>query len=391
MTEFFDTGMTQQEFLDQYWQKKPLVIRQAFPDFKSVISPNELAGLAGEPRIESRLVIEKGVGGSWQLIDGPFSDKDFSVLPKSHWTLLVQDIDKHVPETREILMPFSFIPNWRFDDLMVSFAPKQGSVGAHTDGYDVFLLQGMGKRKWQVSAGPLHKPALLENVDIQVLADFEPEQEWLLEPGDILYLPPHYGHHGVAMEDCMTFSIGFRAPNQSETLDAVINDLVEHSMAKRHYQDSDLQAARHGYEIGLEAVLRLKKLLHETIEEAEPLLLATFGKLVTETKPSLVSLAEEVYADKPSVKMLVEQFETGYVLFRNPYLRFAWEYHEECGTIYMGGESYPLTFCQKKNIIILAEQAVITSTDWQMLSNDIEVVNLLRSLVAEGGFYWVKA
>ena len=391
MTEFFDTGMTQQEFLDQYWQKKPLVIRQAFPDFKSVISPNELAGLAGEPRIESRLVIEKGVGGSWQLIDGPFSDKDFSVLPKSHWTLLVQDIDKHVPETRGILMPFSFIPNWRFDDLMVSFAPKQGSVGAHTDGYDVFLLQGMGKRKWQVSAGPLHKPALLENVDIQVLADFEPAQEWLLEPGDILYLPPHYGHHGVAMEDCMTFSIGFRAPNQSETLDAVINDLVEHSMAKRHYQDSDLQAARHGYEIGLEAVLRLKKLLHETIEEAEPLLLATFGKLVTETKPSLVSLAEEVYADKPSVKMLVDQFETGYVLFRNPYLRFAWEYHEECGTIYMGGESYPLTFCQKKNIIILAEQAVITSTDWQMLSNDIKVVNLLRSLVAEGGFYWVKA
>tara|TARA_B110000285_G_C15120167_1_gene616595 strand:- start:888 stop:2063 length:1176 start_codon:yes stop_codon:yes gene_type:complete len=391
MTEFFDTGMTQQEFLDQYWQKKPLVIRQAFPDFKSVISPNELAGLAGEPRIESRLVIEKGAGGSWQLIDGPFSDKDFSVLPKSHWTLLVQDIDKHVPETRGILMPFSFIPNWRFDDLMVSFAPKQGSVGAHTDGYDVFLLQGMGKRKWQVSAGPLHKPALLENVDIQVLADFEPAQEWLLEPGDILYLPPHYGHHGVAMEDCMTFSIGFRAPNQSETLDAVINDLVEHSMAKRHYQDSDLQAARHGYEIGLEAVLRLKKLLHETIEEAEPLLLATFGKLVTETKPSLVSLAEEVYADKPSVKMLVDQFETGYVLFRNPYLRFAWEYHEECGTIYMGGESYPLTFCQKKNIIILAEQAVITSTDWQMLSNDIKVVNLLRSLVAEGGFYWVKA
>jgi len=391
MTEFFDTGMTQQEFLDQYWQKKPLVIRQAFPDFKSVISPNELAGLAGEPRIESRLVIEKGVGGSWQLIDGPFSDKDFSVLPKSHWTLLVQDIDKHVPETRGILMPFSFIPNWRFDDLMVSFAPKQGSVGAHTDGYDVFLLQGMGKRKWQASAGPLHKPALLENVDIQVLADFEPAQEWLLEPGDILYLPPHYGHHGVAMEDCMTFSIGFRAPNQSETLDAVINDLVEHSMAKRHYQDSDLQATRHGYEIGLEAVLRLKKLLHETIEEAEPLLLATFGKLVTETKPSLVSLAEEVYADKPSVKMLVEQFETGYVLFRNPYLRFAWEYHEECGTIYMGGESYPLTFCQKKNIIILAEQAVITSTDWQMLSNDIKVVNLLRSLVAEGGFYWVKA
>lgn len=391
MTEFFDTGMTQQEFLDQYWQKKPLVIRQAFPDFKSVISPNELAGLAGEPRIESRLVIEKGVGGSWQLIDGPFSDKDFSALPKSHWTLLVQDIDKHVPETKGILEPFSFIPNWRFDDLMISFAPKHGSVGPHTDGYDVFLLQGMGKRKWQVSAGPLHKPALLENVDIQVLADFEPAQEWLLEPGDILYLPPHYGHHGVAMEDCMTFSIGFRAPNQSETLDAVINDLVEHSMAKRHYQDSDLQAARHGYEIGLEAVLRLKKLLHETIEEAEPLLLATFGKLVTETKPSLVSLAEEVYADKPSVKMLVEQFETGYVLFRNPYLRFAWEYHEECGTIYMGGESYPLTFCQKKNIIILAEQAVITSTDWQMLSNDIKVVNLLRSLVAEGGFYWVKA
>tara|TARA_B110000114_G_scaffold50154_1_gene53251 strand:- start:355 stop:1530 length:1176 start_codon:yes stop_codon:yes gene_type:complete len=391
MTEFFNAGMTQQEFLDQYWQKKPLVIRQAFPDFQSVISPNELAGLAVESRIESRLVIEKGEAGSWQLIDGPFSDKDFSALPKSHWTLLVQDIDKHVPETKGILEPFSFIPNWRFDDLMISFAPKHGSVGPHTDGYDVFLLQGMGTRKWQVTAGPLHEPTLLENIDIQVLADFEPSQEWLLEPGDILYLPPYYGHHGVAIDDCMTFSIGFRAPSQAETLDAVINDLVEHSMAKRHYHDSDLQAAAHGHEISLEAVLRLKELLHEAIEEAEPLLLATFGKLVTETKPSLVSLAEEVYADKPSVKMLIEQFESGYALFRNPYLRFAWEYHEECGTIYMGGESYPLTGCQKKNIIILAEQAVITSTHWQLLSSDIQVANLLCSLVEEGGFYWIEA
>ena len=391
MTEFFNTGMTQQAFLDQYWPKKPLVIRQAFPNFQSVISPDELAGLACEPGIESRLIIEKGEAESWQLIDGPFNDKDFSALPKSHWTLLVQDIDKHVPETKGILAPFSFIPNWRFDDLMISFAPKQGSVGAHIDGYDVFLLQGMGTRRWQVTAGPLHEPTLLENIDIQVLADFEPSKEWLLEPGDILYLPPHYGHHGVAMEDCMTFSIGFRAPNQAETLDAVINDLVEYSMAKRHYHDSDLQATAHGHEIGLQAVLRLKALLHEAIDEAEPILLATFGKLVTETKPSLVSLSEEICADKPSVKMLIEQFKTGYALFRNPYLRFAWEYHEECGTIFMGGASYPLTLCQKENIIILAEQSVITSTDWLMLSNDVQVINLLCRLVEEGGFYWVEA
>ena len=116
MTKFFNTGITQQVFLDQYWQKKPLVIRQAFPDFQSVISPDELAGLACESKIESRLIIEKGEADSWQLIDGPFSDKDFSALPESHWTLLVQDIDKHVPETKGILEPFSFIPNWRFED-----------------------------------------------------------------------------------------------------------------------------------------------------------------------------------------------------------------------------------------------------------------------------------
>ena len=388
MTDFFNTGLTQQQFLDQYWQKKPLVIRQAFPDFQSAISPDELAGLACEPEVESRLIVEDTDAGPWQLTSGPLSNEDFVSLPESHWTLLVQDIDKHVPETRSVLAPFKFIPNWRRDDLMVSFAPQHGSVGPHTDSYDVFLLQGLGTRQWQVTEKPLHNASLIDNIDLQVLAEFESADEWLLEEGDMLYLPPHYGHHGVAMEDCMTFSIGFRAPKQTEALDAVINELLEQGLATQHYRDADLQAIEHEHEIDQQAVLRLKKLLHDTIEQAEPLLLGTLGKLVTETKPSLANLAGEIFAEQPTSEMLVAHFSAGEVLHRNPYLRFAWAEQAPGGTVFMAGEGYVLSQCQKKTLLILAEQSVIQATDWQVLMRDPQAVDLLCQLIAEGGWSW---
>ncbi len=141
MTGVFNTGLSQQQFLEQYWQKKPLLIRQAFSDFKSLITPDELAGLACEPEIESRLIREHGQEDSWQVTNGPLAEDDFADLPATHWTLLVQDVDKHVPELQSLLDPFRFIPDWRRDDLMISYAPELGTVGPHTDSYDVFLLR----------------------------------------------------------------------------------------------------------------------------------------------------------------------------------------------------------------------------------------------------------
>ena len=205
MTAFFNTGLTQQQFLQQYWQKKPLLIRQAFSDFQSPISPDDLAGLACEPEIESRLIEEKGALGPWQVRSGPLTEDDFARLPSTHWTMLVQDVDKHLPELQSLLDPFRFIPDWRRDDLMVSYAPQHGSVGPHTDGYDVFLLQAMGERRWQINDKAMTDAALIEGLDVQILQEFHPDQSWDLQPGDMLYLPPGTGVptrvHGAFIDD----------------------------------------------------------------------------------------------------------------------------------------------------------------------------------------------
>ena len=388
MTAFFNTGLTQQQFLDQYWQKKPLLIRQAFANFESPISPDELAGLASEADIESRLIVEKGSASSWQVSHGPFSDQDFTDLPKSHWTLLVQDVDKHVPETQPLLTPFQFIPNWRRDDLMISYAPIGGSVGPHTDGYDVFLLQGLGTRKWQVTDKALHDTPLIEGIDLQVLSEFEHADEWLLAPGDMLYLPPHFGHHGVAMNDCMTFSIGFRAPKQTEAMDAVLNELLEQGLAKRHYNDPDLQVVKHDHEIGPQAVENLKQLLHQTIDDAEPVLLNTLGKLVTETKPSLIDLADALFSESISSQEVMKQFDQGDTLQKSPYHRFAWAKNGMGGDIFVAGEVYRLAQCQREHLILLADNPEITQRDWQQLSSEPEAVATLCILIAEGAWLW---
>ncbi|RKZ82116.1 MAG: cupin domain-containing protein, partial [Gammaproteobacteria bacterium] len=187
MAVFFNTALSQQQFLDQYWQKKPLLIRQAYTDFESPISADDLAGLACEPAIESRLIEENGQAGPWQVTNGPLSEDDFARLPATHWTMLVQDVDKHLPEVQYLLDPFRFIPDWRRDDLMISYAPEFGTVGPHTDSYDVFLLQAMGTRRWQISDEPIYEAKLIDGLGLQILQEFTPDQTWDLRPGDMLY------------------------------------------------------------------------------------------------------------------------------------------------------------------------------------------------------------
>lgn len=181
-------GLDAQRFLYQYWQKAPLFLPQALPDLVSPLDPDELAGLACDPDIESRIVIENS-DPPWSLENGPFEPKRFARLPQTGWSLLVQDVDKHVPDTTRLREGFRFLPDWRFDDLMASYAPPGGSVGPHVDAYDVFLIQGLGRRRWQVDPSP-RSNRRVPGTRLDLLADFHAIHEWVAEPGDVLYLPP---------------------------------------------------------------------------------------------------------------------------------------------------------------------------------------------------------
>lgn len=232
-------SLSQAEFLRDYWQQKPLLFRQALPDFKPGIRTDEVAGLALEDSIESRLVTETpGARQPWTVRHGPFSEQDLTSLPASHWSLLVQAVDQWVPEVSQLLSEFKFLPAWRLDDIMISIAPDQGSVGPHYDQYDVFLLQVEGHRRWTVGAPCDPDTPIIEGAPLRILRQGipEPTQVWDLAPGDMLYLPPRYAHHGVALDTCMTWSVGFRAPDAYEAL---------HGLALRAELEDDIEFLRY--------------------------------------------------------------------------------------------------------------------------------------------------
>jgi len=208
-------GMTPARFLREHWQKKPLLVRGAFDGFVDPLSPEELAGLACEEGVESRLVRERGAR-RWEVSWGPHQESAFTSLPARRWTLLVQELNRHVPEAALLLERFAFLPSVRVDDVMVSYAPPGGSVGPHLDSYDVFLVQGMGSRRWSYGTRPTPSARFVPDLDLRILERFEPDAEAVLGPGDMLYLPPGFAHHGVAVEPCLTYSVGFRSPSTGE-------------------------------------------------------------------------------------------------------------------------------------------------------------------------------
>jgi 50S ribosomal protein L16 3-hydroxylase len=233
--------MSATRFLREYWQKKPLLIRNAVPGFHGLISPTRVFDLACRGHVESRLVVRQG--SDWQLRHGPFNPSRFSRPPRGKWTVLVQGLNLHLPAAERLLMRFNFIPYSRLDDVMVSYAPPGGGVGPHFDSYDVFLLQGMGRRLWQI--GAQGDRDLLPDAPLRILSRFTPEQEWELEPGDMLYLPPHYAHNGVAVDHCMTYSIGFRAPSRIELASRFLDFLQERLPDEETlYADPDLTPSR---------------------------------------------------------------------------------------------------------------------------------------------------
>jgi 50S ribosomal protein L16 3-hydroxylase len=204
--------MSPARFMREHWQKKPLLVRGALPDLRDPLTPEEIAGLACEEGVESRIVRERGGSAPWEVTFGPHPESRFASLPARGWTLLVQELNRHVPEAALLLEHFAFVPNVRVDDVMVSYAAPGGSVGPHLDSYDVFLVQGMGERRWKFDTRPTKDARFREGLDLRILERFTPDADEVLRAGDMLYLPPGFAHHGIAVTPCLTYSIGFRAP-----------------------------------------------------------------------------------------------------------------------------------------------------------------------------------
>ena len=216
-------GLSPQTFMRRHWQTKPLLVRQAVPGGTDLVTRAQLVALAAHEEVESRLVVQRA--GRWSLRQGPLVRAALPPFKQPHWTLLVQGLDLHLPAARALLDRFRFVPDARLDDVMVSFATDGGGVGPHVDSYDVFLLQAQGRRRWRI--GKAKAPELVPDVPLKILANFEPQQEWLLEPGDMLYLPPGWAHDGVAVGECMTCSIGFRASGRDELAREVVQRMLD--------------------------------------------------------------------------------------------------------------------------------------------------------------------
>ncbi|MBB5686691.1 cupin domain-containing protein [Sphingobium boeckii] len=255
-------------FLSDIWQKKPLLIKNPWSFWRNPLEPDELAGLACDDEIEARLIVQ--ARETLKMEHGPFPESRFAKLGKKPWTLLVQAVDQAVPDVAALIEAFRFIPNWRIDDVMVSYATDGGGVGPHFDQYDVFLIQGLGKRRWQIGALCDEDTALLPHDDLRLLAHFEATDEWILEPGDILYVPPGVAHNGVAMgDDCMTYSIGFRAPSRSELIGSWCDDLIAEMPDDDRYGDPDLQAQANPGEISPDAIAALHAMITRTMGDRD--------------------------------------------------------------------------------------------------------------------------
>ena len=239
-------GLSPATFMRRHWQKKPLLVRQAWPGITPPISRAALFALAGAEGVESRLLsrVDVPLSPGWHLRHGPFKRRALPPVQQSNWTLLLQGLDLHCQPAHQLLQAFRFVPEARLDDLMISWASDGGGVGPHLDSYDVFLLQVQGQRRWRI--GPVADRSLVPGLPVRILARFEPSEEWLLAPGDMLYLPPLWGHDGVAVGECMTCSVGFRAATSStlaqELLLRIADDLAPGESAESLYRDADQRA-----------------------------------------------------------------------------------------------------------------------------------------------------
>jgi len=373
-------GLGPEPFLRDYWQKAPLFMPGGLPDLTGLPSPEELAGLACEPEIESRIVSGDSVSG-WTVRHGPFEEQDFLDLPETGWTLLVQDVDKHLSDLSTLLGDFGFVPRWRLDDLMLSFAVPGGSVGPHIDAYDVFLIQVQGARTWELDPHP-DDLSCRDDSDLRVLGRFSPGTRYRVMPGDVLYLPPGVAHFGHSTEPVMTCSVGFRAPSAAELLAAAgrlcpdTPDLM--------YRDPDMDTTdADGGRISPAALDRLRHLMRSAVRHTEARLEELLGRLATEGKPWLLPEAPD---EAPEAEEILRRLGSGDSLERYPGSRFAWSASGPGCWLFVDGDAWPLPPSASMLCRALADDAQV---DGRLIeSGDTHLVAVLRELLANGSLVW---
>jgi len=281
-------GISPQVFMKRYWQKKPLLVRQALPGFKPLLQRAKLFELAADEDVQSRLVVqEPGRSPGWRLAHGPLARKTLPPLKQPGWTLLVQGVDLQNEPVHALMNQFRFVPDARLDDVMISYATDGGGVGPHIDSYDVFLLQAQGRRRWRI--GRQKKPVLQDGVPLKILTNFVPEEEFVVEPGDLLYLPPGYAHDGIALGECMTYSIGFRIPKKAELASELLHRLAEDAedaLGEVLYRDADQPAVAQPAEIPVAMLAFAEKAVQEALQDHHALARG-LGEYMTEPKPNV--------------------------------------------------------------------------------------------------------
>jgi len=290
-----------QHFLKNSWQQKPVVIKNAFAH-THWIEPDELAGLACEAQVESRIIQQKL--GQWRVDHGPFEEIFFSTLADNNWTLLVQAVDQYVPAVKSVLEAFHFLPSWRIDDVMVSYAPVGGTVAPHFDYYDVFLIQGEGKRRWQVGQLCNEQSEYHPNLPVKMLTDFAPTMDVTLSPGDVLYVPAKHAHYGVSLENSLTYSIGFRAPSVRDIIDGIATEALSYLQDDQRYVDTKASLNASAGEIPPAAIEQITAMLAESLIN-NALITDWVGKHVTEPKyPELTSITLGSFTSSGAQKII---------------------------------------------------------------------------------------
>ncbi len=353
-------GLTPAIFLRDYWHKKPLLIRQAIPDFKPLLSTDALFDLASRDDVESRLVSRSSKKGKWQLEHGPFAALPGPMVQAAAWTLLVQGVNLHDDAADALLRQFRFIPDSRLDDLMISYATEGGGVGPHVDSYDVFLLQAQGQRRWRISAQ--RDLTLIDGLPLKVLRNFEPEQEFVLEPGDMLYLPPHYAHDGVAVGDCMTCSIGFRAPAFQELGEAFLQFMGDTIDLPGRYADPGLKPTRHPAKIDSAMLAQVATQLQK-VRFTEDDIAIFLGEYLSEPKASVVF--ESPVRPLSAVRFAQSSTRRGVVLARKTQMLYRGSH------VFINGESFSVERADRDLLAALADQRALDGTTLAQVSEDV--------------------
>ena len=376
-----NTAFDSEKFLAHYWQKEPVLFSKFIPDFHDALTPEELAGLACEELVESRLVTE-AQSGKRQLRHGPFEDSDFTQLPQTNWTLLVQAVDQWVEDVADIKTLFNFLPSWRIDDIMISFAAQGGSVGPHYDYYDVFLLQGLGERNWKVGDRCDSNTELIPGEELSLLQNFRTTKEFNLSAGDALYIPPRFAHWGTATSDSLCYSIGFRSPSMAEMIEGFSDFIIKGQDPAQRYEDSNAHAGLRSTEIKPELLDDSFRQLTERLDQKQEFA-GWFGCYVSQPKyPELIQPLEDELSPQNFVALLSD----GMQLAKNPSSRFAFMESavKDCVLLFVDGAMVSFSMKHLSNIVALCEAPEILLGSSRELLTDPEISELLRRLLNQG-------